>query len=127
MRLSEVKNISNEIITKSGERCSFERILIDVYEGRRGRKPTYYHKGKKVIIDITKDDIEKIAHCDRCMIYVLHEIAGDKCNKCGNEISWMQGYKLKNRKYYLYSDDEWNGFSKNYTSTRSNEMKKYEV
>ena len=126
MRLSEVENIQNEIITKSGVQTCFERVLIDIYRGKKGRKPTYYHKGQKVIIDITKDDIEKIVYCDCCMIYVPDEIAKVKCNKCGNEISWIQGYKLKNKKYYLYSDNEWSGFNKDYTSTRSNEMIRYE-
>lgn len=126
MRLSEVENVQNEVITKSGVQTCFERILIDIHEGRKGKKPKYYHKGEEVIIDITKDDIEKIAYCDRCMIYVVDKIAKDKCNKCGNEISWMQGWKLKNKKYHLYSDRDWSNFSENFTSTRSNEMIRYE-
>lgn len=127
MKLSEIENTRNEVVTKSGECCSFERMLMDVYEERKGRKTAYYYKGEKVIIDVGKDDIEKIAYCDRCMIYVSDEISRDKCNKCGNEISWMQGWKLKNKKYFLYSDGVWSNFSKNYTNKRLNEIKRLEA
>lgn len=127
MRLSEVYNVQNEVVTKSGVLTCFERILMDIYQGRKGKKPTYYYKGKEVIIDVNKDDIERIAYCDRCMTYVSHENAKNECNKCGNEISWMQGWKLKNGKYYLYSDDVWYNFNKNYTACRTNEISRFEV
>ncbi|EQC1535608.1 hypothetical protein ACY1J9_001439 [Clostridium botulinum] len=108
IRLSEIENLQNKAITKNGEIVSLERILIRLYNGNKGRIPTYYYKGKKVIVDIKKDDIERIGYCDLCMIYILLDNEDEYCcPECKNNISFCEGFKLKNKNYYLYSDKEY--------------------
>lgn len=121
IKLSEVENLQNEAISKNGEIVSLERILIRLYNGSKGRIPTYYYKGKKVIVDIEKHDIERIGYCDHCMIYILLDSENVYCcPKCNNDISFYEGFKLKNKSYYLYSDKVYSNTNEEYKKRKGN-------
>lgn len=122
IKLSQVENLSNLAFTKSGECAALERILRRIKLGGKGRFPTYFYKDQKVVVDISKDDIEGIGYCDRCMIYAKEDECTDSCPKCGNDVSFCEGLKLKDKKYYLYGDGE---VSKDYIDKYGNEIVEY--
>lgn len=105
INLTEIKNLQDMIYTKSGELCSGERILYCLYEGFKGRKPTYYtFNNEKINIDITKNDIEEITYCDSCGFQTTDMNA--KCPKHG-EMRNM-GLRLKGEQHLIYGKDVWN-------------------
>lgn len=66
IKLSTIKNMSNYCISKSGKVASVKHILMRLHHKFRGRFPTFYYEGQEIDIDITRDEIEKVVHCDHC-------------------------------------------------------------
>ncbi|MGL5329456.1 MAG: hypothetical protein ACRDD7_09310, partial [Peptostreptococcaceae bacterium] len=108
----------NKCISKSGDRCVLERILYKLKDGGSGRFPTYYYKGMRIIVDIKKEDVDRVTYCDRCMIYVKDDDS-EGCPKCGNIHSYCIGYKIKFKKMYLHGDGD---VSENYIKKYGNEL-----
>lgn len=116
VKLSEIDNLQNTIFTKSGEICSGERILFLLKENPRGRKPTFYTEdNRKVVIDISKDNIEEIMYCDSCGFQSTDLDAN--CPNHGRYIV-MFGYRIKGKQHNIYSDKQWaslnHDFKKNF-------------
>lgn len=109
INLSKIENMQNKCFTKNGDCCTVERILFTIYKTTKGRKPTYYYQDKKVIIDIKKKEIEKIAYCDSCGFQTIED--EDKCSNCGNDYGWFVGYRIKGTEHQIYDDTLWSTLS----------------
>jgi Zn finger protein HypA/HybF involved in hydrogenase expression len=119
VNLSEIKNFQN-YIHSSKDTAVVERILFEMVTKLKGRKPTWYYKGKKIIIDITKENIEEIAYCDSCGYQESSSIDNEDdeyCPKCGG-YGYFVGHRVKGRQHEIYSDEQWsklpNDFKKKY-------------
>lgn len=113
IKISEIKNKQNMSITKSGETCSTELILRRVKTQKRGKKPTLYYKGKEVILDITKEDIERIIYCQHCGYQVNEDewIRDSSCPHCNSNAHYgYEGFRIKNTLHYIYADFIWEKF-----------------
>lgn len=106
IKITEIKNHQNYMYSKSGECASVSRVFYELTMKLRGRKPTWYYQGKKIIADITKDDIEEIVYCDSCG-YQTTDLEA-KCPRCG-EIR-CSGLRIKGTQHNVYADEDWNRF-----------------
>lgn len=107
IKLSEINNFQNYILNKSGDCASVERILFEMVTKLKGRKPTWYYKGKKVIIDTKKENIEEINYCDSCGYQDILDEDSEECPSCGNSHGWFWGHRIKGTQHQLYSDEDW--------------------
>lgn len=99
IKLTEIENLQDYFLTKSGELCTGSHILMRIKNKIRGKFPTFYYQGKQVIINVLKEDIEKVVYCDYCGHQELDkgEHNDGKCCPMCNSIhayGW-EGYRIK--------------------------------
>lgn len=108
IKLSEIKNTQNYFLTKSGEICTGNRILMKIKKKTKGKFPTFYYQGKQVTIDITKEDIEEIIYCEHCGYQEVDRNDyknNDCCPRCSSVHAYgWEGYRIKGKVHYIYDD-----------------------
>lgn len=115
IKLSEITNLQN-YIHNSKDTAVAERILFEMVTKLKGRKPTWYYNGRKVIIDIKKEDVEEIVYCDSCGYQEVSSIANENdehCPKCGG-YGYLVGHRIKSTQHQVYSDEQWNKLPDNF-------------
>lgn len=119
---TEIENFQNYAVTKSGELCVAELLLRRIKTQKKGIKPTIFYKGKEVILNITKSDIERMLYCKHCGFQRIvedevWEDEGIPCPICGNTHTYgWEGFRLKGTQHQIFSDEQWKKFSKNFKS-----------
>ena len=118
IKLSEIENLQNYFLTKSGELCIGSYILMRIKRKIRGKFPTFYYQGKQVIIDVTKEDVEEIIYCEYCGYQELDKVANYEtnvpCPRCGkiHAYGW-EGYRIKGKIHHIYDDKTLNKMKRN--------------
>lgn len=109
IKLSQIDNFQRTILYGSKqETANVERLLIDIYKGKRWRK-SYINLANEFYLiekDLTKDDIEEIAYCDSTKHrYEVPSCASpDECIYCGRNDLFI-GYVIKGRNHDRYEPE----------------------
>lgn len=121
INITDIKNHQDYAVTKSGELCTVELLLRRIKTQKRGSKPIIFYKGKEVVVDIIKDDIERILYCEHCGFQkAVNEGYWEEenpCPICGNvqPYGW-EGFRIKGTQHQIFSDKDWDRFGDKFKS-----------
>jgi len=116
INLSEIKNFQNDVYNQCVGIGSAFIILHNILK-KKGRKPIYYYNGKKIIIDIQKEEVEEIEYCGSCGYQELKSKINNKseiCPSCGCDFEWYTAYRIKGRQLDVYSDEQYKKLPDNF-------------
>lgn len=108
IKLTEIENLQNYFLTKGGELCTGNHILMRIKNKIRGKFPIFYYQGKQVIINVGKEDIEEVIYCEQCGYQELDSESykdNECCPRCNSTHAYgWEGYRIKGRKHHIYDD-----------------------